>query len=402
MPEDLSQVSKDLSELRQGWYSVTKLCEGLKRYGAVREEGFMGSLDAILSGIEGFEKLLDEVYQSIIYSFPAYPEKIGSQKNEILEATAYLKEKVKRDQKRIASLQEKDEEIIKAKLEKLQQQYEDLERETSEKCNKYFERKKEHAVVLERIEGEVGRRIKAISGAFVEKTSDIVEGYEITLHERSISVEGLFNALIEGHADIEGIHIKPLGRGGFLDVITGTASKQERAKESVLKYEAQEIVQKALPLKKKEAELIAKLDRKFKDLQGLEDDCKKAEEKRKEAVDLRDRLRTELGEIDAPEKLKDTYLKNFDEATPRVESFISLTKIIGGSKPEPEGGTEELLAEIETKEPELDSLKTKVSGGDEGASKEELIECKKRLEELKSQIRHLETEIERQIDAIER
>jgi len=403
MPADPSQVSKDLDELRHGWYSIAKLCEGLKRYGSAKEEGFVGSLDAVLSGIESFEKLLDEVYQSIISSFPARPEKIESRKNEILEELVDLKEKVKRDQEKIASLGETDEEVIKTKLEKLQHQYGDLERETSESCNKYFDRKKEYTIALERIEREVSKRVEAIRDAFVEKTSEIAEGHEISLHGRSTSMEELFNTLVGGHEDmdIEGINIKPVGRGGFLDVITGTVSKHERAKESVLKYEVQEIVQKALPLKKREAELIAKLDRKFSDLKGLEDDCKKAEEKREDVVNIRDRLRTELEEVEPPEKLKDTYLRNLDEAMPKVESFISLTKVIGESKAGLDQGREEFLANVETKKQEMASLKTEMGEGAEEPSKEELLEYKKRVEELKLLIEQLEAEIERRIDAIE-
>ncbi|MEE8403743.1 MAG: hypothetical protein V3R93_08320, partial [Candidatus Hydrothermarchaeaceae archaeon] len=329
-------------------------------------------------------KLLDEVCQSVIYGFPTQRRKIELQKNEILKDFADLKEKVKRDRERITSLGKTDEKSIKAKLEKLQQQYEDLEKQTSERCNKYFERKREYTIELENIEGGVGRKVKAMRDAFVEKASDLTKGYEITFHGSISSPEELFKTFVEGHADIEDIHIKPLDREGFLDRITGTVSKHERAKESVLKYEAQAMAQKVPPFKKKEAELIANLDRKFNDLKGLEDDCKKVEEKRKEAVDTRDRLRMELEAVDAIEKLKDTYSGNLNEVTSKLEFLISLIEGIEGSK-----------VEIEVVEKELDSLKKR---NIESASKDELIECKKRVQELKSQIKHLETEIERRID----
>lgn len=394
MPENSTQVPKDLAELKQGWYSISKLCEGLKRYKSVKDEGFEGFLDSMLSGIEGFEKLLDEVYRSIIRGYPSRPEKLESQRNEILDEIAHIKERIRGDQKRIASLKEKDEESIRAKLEKLQQQHEDVGRLTSEKCSKYFERKREYTIAFEKIEREVSNRLEVIRDAFVEKTADVVEGCEIVFNEQSISVEELFNTIIAGNANIDGIQTKSLEKGGLFDTIKGTASKHELAKESVLKYEAQEIVQKALPLKKKEAELIVKLDLNFNDLKGLEEDCKKAEEKREDIVQLRDKLRMELEGFDASEKLGGTYLKVFDEVTPKVESFISLTKVVEESKAVPEEEKEEVLAEIEAKEEELDYLKTKIS---EGPSKEELLAYKKRLEELKSRIGHLETEIERQI-----
>lgn len=386
---------KDLSELRQGWYSTTKLCEGVEKYGSVKEDGFTRALDAVLSGIEGFEKLLDEVCQSVIYDFPAHRRKIELQKNEILKDFADLKEKVKRDQERITSLGKTDEKIINAKLEKLQQKYGDFEKQTAERCNKYFERKREYAIELEKIEGEVGRKVKAMGDAFIEKASELTEGYEITFHGRISSPEELFNTFVESHADIEDIRIKPLNREGFLDKITGTVSKHERARESVLKYETQAMAQKALPFKKKEAELIANLDRKFNDLKGLEDDCKKVEEKRKEAVDTRDRMRMELEEVDAIEKLKDTYSKNLSEVTPKLESLISLIGGLEGSEVGTEEEKKELPVNIEAAEKELDSLKKKDMGR---ASKDELIECKKRVQDLKSQIKQLETEIERRID----
>ncbi len=89
MPENSTQVPKDLAELKQGWYSISKLCEGLKRYRSVKDEGFEGFLDSMLSGIEGFEKLLDEVYRSIIRGYPSRPEKLESRRNEILDEIAH-------------------------------------------------------------------------------------------------------------------------------------------------------------------------------------------------------------------------------------------------------------------------------------------------------------------------
>jgi hypothetical protein len=311
-----------------------------------------------------------------------------------LGSVANFKDRVKEDQTRITTLKEKDKGAIKAKLEKLRQQYEDLERLTSERCNKYFERKREYTIAREKIEEEVGKRVKAIREAFVEKTADVVEGHDIILNEHSVFTEELFDALIDGKANIDDIHIRTLERGGFLGVIKGSVSKYESAKESVLKYEAHEIIQKALPLKKKEAELIEKLGHKFNDLHGLEEDCRRAEEKREKIVDVRDNLRSELEDLDTSENPKDTYLKNFDEITPKVESFISLVKVIGESRPAPDKRKEDILGEIESGELELDSLTKEVK---EGASFEELLEYKKRVEELKSRIKYLEAEIEKRI-----
>jgi hypothetical protein len=326
MPENPTDVSKNLDELRAGWYSISKVVEGLKRYESSKEEGFVGSLESIISGIEGFERLTEDVYQSIISTFSSRPEKIESEKNEILGEAARLKDLVMVDKERITSLKEKDEAVVKAKLEKLQQQYEDLERLTSERCNKYFERKREYKVAREKIEGEVGKRVRAIRSAFVEKTADVVEGYDITLNERTVFIEELFDALIHGKADIADIQIRTQEKGGLLGKIKSPASKHEMAKESVLKYQAQEILQTALPLKKKEAELIEKLDHKFFDMRGLEEDCRKAEEKREKIVETRDKMRMELGELDESANPKDTYLKAFDEITPKVESCFSKKK----------------------------------------------------------------------------
>lgn len=393
MQADSTQLSKDLNELRYSWYSIAKLCDGLSRYGSAREEGFGRSLDAVLSGLESFEKLLDDFYQTIISGFTVYRE-VESQKNEIFERTADLKKKLNTDRNKITSLEGTDEKTINTKLDKLQQLYKDIERQTAEKCNKYLERKNEYTVDRGKIEREVGRKIEAIGDAFTEKIFEITDGYEITLGGYNISEDGLFEALVDGRADIEGIDIKALDGGGFFDAMTGSASKHEKAKASVLKYEAQETARKARPFKKREMELIAGLDRKFSDLQGLEDECKEVEGKRKQILDIRSRLRAELEGLDTPQKLKAVYLKKLDEATPKVESFISLVRIIIRQKTghiEAEG---DFLKEIAVSEKKLDSLRAKV---DEGMSKEELIECKKRLDDLKLQIMRLETEIERRI-----
>ncbi len=396
--ENSKQAVDDLEDLRTVWYSISKLCQGLKRYKSTKDEGFEGSLDSLISAIESFEKLQSDVYASIVNTFPSHPKKLESEKDEILEAVANFNERVRNDQKRVTSLKEKDKKKIKAKLKNLQDQYDDLERLTSERCAKYFERKREHTIAREKIEGEVGKRVKAIREAFVDRTADVVDGYDIIVNNRSIFTEELFDALIDGKTGVNDIRIRTLGKGGLLDKISGSASKHESAKESVLKYEAQEITQKALPLKKKEAELIEKLDHKFNDLHGLEEDCRRAEEKREKTVDVRDNLRSELEDIDTSENPKDTYLRNFDEITPKVESFISLVKVIGESRPAPVERKKDVLEEISQEEEEFDTLKTKIT---QAKSKEELLMCKKRADELKSRIKYLEAEIEKRIDSLE-
>ena len=102
------QVSQNLEELRTSWYSISKLCQGLKRYKSTKDEGFVGSLDSIISAVEGFERLTADVYQSIIDTFPSHPKKLESEKDEILEAVAGFKEKVREDQSAITSKKEKD------------------------------------------------------------------------------------------------------------------------------------------------------------------------------------------------------------------------------------------------------------------------------------------------------
>lgn len=396
--ENSEQVSQNLEELRTSWYSISKLCQGLKRYKSSKDEGFVGSLDSIISAVEGFEKLASEVYQSIIDTFPSHPKKLESEKDEILQEVSSFKDHINSDQKRITAIKETEKKAVKGKLGKLQQQYEDLERLTSERCAKYFERKREYTIALEKIEEEVGKRVEDLSGAFVNRTADVVDGYDITLDGRSIFTQELFDILIEGRANIDDIRIKTLEGRGILGKLSGSAQKQTSAKESVLKYEAQEMIQRVLPLKKKEAELIERLDHKFIDLKGLEEDCRAAEEKREKAVDVRDNLRAELENLDTSENPKDTYLKIFDDITPKVESFISLTKVIEDSKPTPPERKEDLPEEIESIEAELDAITKDVK---ETTSKDELLLHKKKVDELKSHLKYLGAEIEKRINETE-
>ena len=95
---------------------------------------------------------------------------------------------------------------------------------------------------------------------------------------------------------------------------------------------------------------------------------------------------------------KDAYLKNFDEITPKVESFISLSKVIGDAKPAPKETEEEITFEIEASDEKLDSLTTDVK---ETKSKDELLEYKKKVEDLKSHLKYLEAEIERRLSEVE-
>lgn len=394
------QVSRDLDELKDSWTSIATICEGLSRHSSAKDEGFMGSLNSFLSGIESFEKLLAEVYLSIIYIFPSFPEKVESQKNEILEEAKALKGLVKRDQTKIESLGETDEDAIKEKLKILHREHENLERETTERCNKYFERKREHTIALETIDRQVGRKIGAVREMFNEKITGITDGYEISINERIIQIGELFDALILGRVSIEDIQLKPQGAGGgpgIFDTITGKASTHEMAKESVLKYEAQEIVNKAMPFKKKEAELISKLNLVFNDLKGLETDCNGSEKKRKKVESISATLQSELEGIKTPEQLKDIYLTHFNKATPKVDSFISLAKIIGESSADSGEDREKILAKIAAQETEVDKLKTKIIEGMDRASLDELYNFKERAGALNSQVTNLISEIESRI-----
>jgi hypothetical protein len=396
--ENSKQVSENLEDLRTSWYSISKLCQGLKRYKSQKDEGFVGSIDSIISAVEGFEKLIEDVYKSITTAFPSHPKKLEREKDEILQEVAGFKSVLREDQGTITKVKEIDKGQVKEKLKKLQQQYEDLERLSSERCNKYFERKREYTIAREKIEEEVGKRVTTIREAFVDRVADVVEGYDIVLEGRSTFTEELFDALIEDRAKTDSIQIRTLERGGLLGKISGSVQKHESAKESVLKYEAHEIIQRALPLKKKEAELIEKLDHKFIDLKGLEEDCRRAEEKREKVVDTRNNMRMELEGLDTKANPKDIYLKNFDEITPKVESFISLSKVIGDARPAPKEMEEEIIFEIDSSDEELDSLTKDVK---ETKSKDELLEYKKKVEELKSHLKYLEAEIEKRLNELE-
>ncbi|MEE8401833.1 MAG: hypothetical protein V3R86_06740, partial [Candidatus Hydrothermarchaeaceae archaeon] len=98
-----------------------------------------------------------------------------------------------------------------------------------------------------------------------------------------------------------------------------------------------------------------------------------------------------------PEQLKEIYLNHFNKATPKVDSFISLAKIIGESSTDSGEDMEKILAKIEAQETEVDKLKTKIIEGMDRASLDELYNFKERAGALNSQAINLIAEIERRI-----
>lgn len=363
----LDKLSKRLTTFRDSWYEVVQKCEALVEYSSYPDAGITKPLREISAGIKKSIVELKELGPQIKYYIPELRGEIDKSTSKILQSLEEFSIAVERDLEKLAFLV-KDIELVEKK-------YRDAESRAREACTKYFDRENEYAQRVRSIEEQAKKEISKARTKFIQKVSAIAEGYDIVIKgngEEKIGVDALFEKLVEKPKDIANIELVPKSLG-VLDSIRGGAMANKEAKVSVLKYVSQEALEEVIPIKEKEREQMSGLESEYRHLEKLEKECEKLEEKRKRLERPRLELRDEINKI---KETQDTYAKKIDEINKGIKGYFTLVREIEKLK----------IEEPEVYESEALDLQEELR---------ELLENKKRLEEIEKERNSLKMKIER-------
>ncbi len=413
------EASGRLVRLRDTWYSISKRCEGLAEYSSGLDDEFKGALSEIRKEIGECIDLIEQLRPSLEHI-------VSDKKDEIERFATDARSSLDEFAKRVdAGIQDADalkrinKQIsdLTARLERSEKEFREAEARTTEACSKYFERKRDYALAKERVVNAARGKIEGVKGKFMQKLSPILEGYELLLDGRATSVEELFDALYGKSADVEKIALRSLGPSrGFLDMLVGKKEADKGAKETVLRFNAQEVISEVDPIMAEQAQEISTLDVQYSNLKALEIECKNAERRREALSKPREEILNEIAQLrkknalalagrNAVLELRGQYLSAFNDADAPVKALLgSVAELLEGyAALEPDREKRELRKRVKELRESVDELK-KAKHELEAALGEE-AEKNKRAQELlrkyRERLKDSYAQIKRMIEQLE-
>lgn len=363
-------VAEKLSELNRRWYEIIREIEGLKKF-KYGDERFETSLNKIRENIITTYGILEETNPGLKELFPDLRENIDKYTQELASFLKDISSDIEKKITEIKSFRQITREIEKYKMEiyEIERELSAIEKEVNETCSKYNLRKKEFEKIRENIVGSLDKELEKIKKKFLKKIDELSKDCEIYVGGVKKSPNELFDELLKDPNRKEFLKIiKPQPRG-ILGIIKAKEEEDE-AKSTVLKYLIEEVLEKALPLKKKIEESSLRLEIEFADLKSLEISCNKAKKKKEEFTQTKNDLKSKIEKLKTkPEtryseynkilELRDAYLKEFEEKIPVFKDFIKEFRELLEKYEPPEEDIEkrELKKEIKELEREINELK---------------------------------------------
>ncbi len=384
---------EQLVNIRNEWYETIKKCEKLVDFTSAYNGNFAEHLTEIQRSLKNIESNVAMVNPELKKIFPEKREEIDKHIEAISKFITKIIENIDKNLQEIEEFKELSKKIEEYENELMttKKELEKVEKELKEVCKKYNARKDEFERVKDRIIGGIKKELFNIKKKFISDLTPLTEGYEIYIAGEKKKIEELFDELLNDPKKIEHVKIiRSPSQKSLLSIFKGKKEEtSNKARGVVLKYLAEEVIEKAVPLKKKKDEILLKLDIEFSDLKGLEIACKKAIKRKEEIAktkkeliskieELRKKPTMEYAEYNKILSLREEYLEKFNEGTPSIKSFLNTF--------------EEFIEKYEPPEEDVEKRELR----------KELREFKKQLEvknrenrELNERINSLEKEIEK-------
>jgi chromosome segregation ATPase len=425
--EELSQQSHDF---KKKWYGLSEKAEGLTNFKSGFEEGFKENIKVIYEDIDSCKDYIDGFEHSLKHYFPDHRSDITWMTKKVFRHFEELRVMAKKDfdvlenskdlaQSLKALIEDRDKAEAKLKV---------AETQSGEACRKYFDMKNEYTAEYQSIEDKLKKQMEKIREKFIEMTTPIVEGHDISLASRRVTISELFELLGEKPGDSEKISLV-VKKGG----IFGKKAETDLAKTSVLKYVAGEILDGVQPINKEKKKLIEKLKSEYSELPKLEKACEESETQRKKLEKPVEAVRSKIGEIKKSEVFKfvdydgiletrEQYLDKIGDGEKEVKEYLdfALLNLKGFVELEQDVEKRNLLSEIKTakeqaainekeaakaredlnaKKKELTSVtaskedlekKLVDTAERQGAAESETAEIKKRIEDINKKVKVFE------------
>jgi hypothetical protein len=360
--EDLTKQSHDF---KKKWYGLSSKAEGLSNYKSGFDEGFKSDVKAIYDDIDLCKDYVDRFEHHLKHYFPAHRTDITWMTKKVFRNLEELRVMAKKDydvlenskdlSQTLKSLIE-DRDTAEAKLNA-------SEKNSGETCRKYFDMKNEYTAEYQTIEDQFKKKLGKIKDKFFEMTTPIVEGHDILVASRNVTVSELFEVLAEKPENAEKISLV-IKKGG----IFGKKAETDVAKTSVLKYVSGEILEGVSPIEKEKKKLVEKLKSQYVDLPKLEKACESSENQRKKLekpvneirAKISDLKRSEVfkfGDFDGILETREHYIEKIGESEKEVKEYIefSMLNLKGFVELETDVEKRKLLSEIKTAKEKADA-----------------------------------------------
>ncbi|MFQ6136297.1 MAG: hypothetical protein ACE5PM_03855 [Candidatus Hydrothermarchaeales archaeon] len=399
-PEELS---KRLVSFKDMWYGIPQKSEALSNFRSGFDAGFKEAIAEISSDVEACKAELNELEVQLKHRFPELRSDISEMSKKILNLVELFDEDVKEDRGDIDTSVELRKKLnaLNKDLKKATARYKSFEKESADVATRYFDMKSDYSQERQKIENASKDKVDKVQKKFVEKAMPIVEGHDIFVGPQKVDLDGLFGMLVETPKIVGRIKLVSRKKGGFF----GKSAKEDnKARSSVLKYVAGEILDELAPINKEKTQLLLKLDSEYSELKDLEKECAKNEAKLKELARPRDKISEQIARIkedkafrlsgqDGVLEVRGNYLAKFNNAHEVMKEYLEVTgKALEGYEPlEPDVEKRELRAKKKELSETIKALEKKVAEA-ERELKNKSEEFEKAKEGLESDIQKLENE----------
>ncbi len=289
-------VIKEARGLKESWYSLLGMIESLANFETASDRSFRQVLRH--SSIQA--KSIEEKLNSLSFAFKRYnPELRDEMDQKIMPLSSGIIELESALQNEIANHRQYIK--IKEALSEIEKELEEVEKEKKEVepkvgfiCGKFFQRKNEYKIALERIKATLRKELGELEKNFINRAGKIVEGCVIFRDDEEIEVSELFSIIVREPSAIDSIHLREKNhRKRFFGIIKAENIEPEE-KVVVLTYLCEEIEKKARKIKEREKARAEEVRVEFADLDSIEKACSDIDNRRKEtegyALELREKI----------------------------------------------------------------------------------------------------------------
>ncbi len=397
-----AEMGRRCGEFKDAWYAALRRVEGLADFapGAVGElEESMRTLSSQLASLCSEVEVLARSAKRLAPGSAGEVDGVAGrlerglrELREAVEAELQLLEGFRKVMRRVEGL--------RAELKRVEGEYREVMGRVSTLCTRFFERREALRLAEEKSRERLQQELERIEDEFSGKAEEIAGGREVLFAGRRVSPAELFRLLVEGGAP-EDIEIRQEERRGFLGFGSGEDA-EARAKQEVLRYLAQETLERARLARMREAENLRRTRLEFADLESLEEACREVEKRREELEaymgELRERLREEekgigknFSDYDVVLELRESLRSKAEPLAEAVDSLVEcVERLAEGVEVEADPEKRRLRARIRELEGELERARG------------EAAELRRRQEELERRLRETEGELERERERAER
>ena len=352
----MEELTQQAFDFKNKWYGLAGKAEGLSKFKSGFDEGFKEDIKAIYEDIDLCKDYVDRFEIHLKEYFPDKRTDITWMTKKVFRHFEDLRVMAKKDSDILEGSKDLGTQLkaLQADLAKAEAKLKEAEKKSGEACRKYFDMKNEYTAEYQLIDADIKKKLDKIEKKFFEMTTPIIEGHDITISSRTVTIKELFELLSDKPKDAEKISLV-VKKGGLF----GKKAEVDVAKTSVLKYVTGEILDGVPPILREKKKRVEALKSKYTELPRLESACENSEKSRKKFEQPVDDLRAKISDIKKSDVFKfvdydgilearEHYIEKIGEAEKEVKEYLdfALVNFEGFVELETDVEKRQLLSEI--------------------------------------------------------